>query len=111
LRVCASVALVPRPGLLTLNKIGKPLALSLDSLRREIDKPRFRPVVSVQRTIVRRRNKLDCRVVDCDLDCGCTIRSQEECKKDGAEERTLHVTTPMGFGPIRRRSLIRPLRL
>ena len=96
--VFAAAALMPGASPLTVDKIGMPLALSLDPTRREIHKLGFWPVVPVERTIRRRRNELDCRVVDCNLDSGCIVEGNEQGHKKHAQERVLHITTPWDLG-------------
>src|SRR5262245_8458449 len=90
--ILAAAAFVPRPGPLTIDKIAKPLALFLDPVRCEIDKLRFGPVASVERTVSRWRNELDRCIANCCLDCGGVVEHEEEgYKTDDAQERMLHV--------------------
>jgi hypothetical protein len=96
---------VPRPGALTIDKIGQPIALSLDPVRCEIDQLRLGPVAPVERAIALWRNELNSRIVNfnCYLVSGCSIEGNEcAYEKDGTQERALHVTTPhriyTGFG-------------
>ena len=111
----ASAALVPRPGALTIDKIGKPLALALDPVRCEIDQLRLRPVAPLERAIALGRNELNSRIVkfNCYLDRCYIIEGNEtacknECthKKDSTQERALHVTTPMGLGLRNHRAIL-----
>ena len=87
---------MPSPSPLTIDKIGEPIALFLDSVRGEIEKAIFGPVLPVERTIARRRNELDFGVANCALDSGCIIEGNDQTyKEDGTQERVLHVTTPI----------------